>query len=488
MPNIKIADIICTQDRDPGDITSLANSIARLGLLQPIILRGTEDNKYTVIDGRRRFAAVQTLGWTVLPESAYTFSSTFDDQSVIAHAANVERKNLSPSEEVRQLAAMADTHSVQYLAELFGRTPGWIARRLKIAALTSKWLRVLDDPEKAPLWPLDKLALIARQPEAVQKKLSWTIDRNDNWSAKEISDRIKEYNRQISVATFDTADCRKCKNNSATQELLFDDTEAKDGICLNTNCWIKKSLEAVKKTLKDEKLIPIEGKNSGWSDPDTKFAKSVKADCEYQFKEIRAPKKGETANAIIVSGDGIGRRVFAKKWPYNEKKTGGALSAEKQKPKTLKEREQELAQKRNKCALKLLLEFINKDYDQKAWMAKIPEAEKLPDLLLVLHLYGCDGIYTQDFRVRLKPGDIREADIEEVRRKAYQMALCKIRIHLKSETEETLARLNPDAGPAIAKLLRIEPNWEDAKRQSLIDVKEPMSLVEARAKAKSKKG
>ena len=50
----------------------------------------------------------------------------------------------------------------------------------------------------------------------------------------------------------------------------------------------------------------------------------------------------------------------------------------------------------------------------------------------------------------------------------------------------TLAAMSMDAGPAIAKLLRIEARWEDAKTQSIIDVPEPKSLTEARAKAGKK--
>ena len=44
---IQMDKIICTPDRDQGDLTSLANSIQQLGLLQPIILRSNPDGSRT---------------------------------------------------------------------------------------------------------------------------------------------------------------------------------------------------------------------------------------------------------------------------------------------------------------------------------------------------------------------------------------------------------------------------------------------------------
>ena len=73
MPDIPVERIICTPDRDQGDITTLANSIDQVGLLQPILLRPVGD-KFEVVDGRRRFAAMMQLGWTVIPERAFAIA------------------------------------------------------------------------------------------------------------------------------------------------------------------------------------------------------------------------------------------------------------------------------------------------------------------------------------------------------------------------------------------------------------------------------
>jgi ParB family chromosome partitioning protein len=62
---------ILTTNRSKGralcpakEIAKLAQSIKKLGLLNPIIVApASEAGKYEIVIGRRRFLAIQTLGW-----------------------------------------------------------------------------------------------------------------------------------------------------------------------------------------------------------------------------------------------------------------------------------------------------------------------------------------------------------------------------------------------------------------------------------------
>ena len=478
---IPVEDIISRADRDPGDISTLAASIEQLGLLQPIILVKTGTDKYEVIDGRRRFAAINQLSWSMLTEDEYILAPADEDPAVMAHAANVVRKDLTPAEEVRQLAALADTHSVERLAEMFGRTPGWIARRIRIRTLIPDWLKVLDDPEHAPAWTLDKLALIARQSEDVQKKLLRLS--TGLHSVKHIEQCIADLNHRISAAKFDTADCAQCPNNTATENLLFDDCPA-DATCTDETCWIRKTLAMVKAALKKEKLIPIHGDGATYGRKDREYADSIDAEGKWHFETVRPPKKGETANAIIVCGDDIGERVVAVK---RETPAPVSSAPKEKKIRTVKEMEAELSAKRNKRSLQLLHEWITKEYTVEMWMAKIADTETLPHLMIVLGLYGCQGKYTWDSRCSLVPADCQGAEPEKVRANAYAMALGKITLHLKAESERTLGSMSKDAGLAIAMLLRIQDKWNDLRQQAMIEIKEPKSLTEARERKKAAK-
>ena len=481
--DIKIENITCTADRDQGDISTLAASIKRLGLLQPIILRKTGDDKYEVVDGRRRFAAIQQLGWKALGQNNYIkYEIPVDDIKAVAHVANVERKNLTPAEEVRHLAELAETQSVEHLAGLFGHTPGWIARRLKIATLIPDWLKVLDDPELAPLWPLDKLALIARQPECTQKKILWMKNREECFSTAAITKTINEYNHQLSAAAFDIAECAKCRDNTATQELLFDDADAAGGVCLNITCWIKKSLDKVKTILKEEKLIPIDG-HAGYAEPDYKFAEKIKAKSEWEFEKIRAPKKGETANAIIVSGDEIGRRVFA----VERKKTAVAAALIEKKPPTIQEQEATLKQKRNKKALELLREeFLKDDFIEK--MRERTMTNQTEHFLTCLYLWGHKGTMFREYgifeidRKTIKP-DVGLPDF--LTERFYPQIVSMITEQIRHELMGTLSKISPLAGPALCELFKLD--WKTFFAAAVAAVPEPKSLTEARKAQKGAK-
>jgi len=80
--------------RDLGDITALAQSIAEVGLLQPIAV--TFDGH--LIAGERRLRAVQLLGWKTIP---YTLIPINLDQIVRGeYAENTCRKDFTLSEAV----------------------------------------------------------------------------------------------------------------------------------------------------------------------------------------------------------------------------------------------------------------------------------------------------------------------------------------------------------------------------------------------------
>ena len=81
------------------NIAELASTIEQHGLLQPIILREYEDQKYEIIAGERRFRAIQTLKWAELPASV----QTMDDHETASMALieNLQREELTAVEEAQ---------------------------------------------------------------------------------------------------------------------------------------------------------------------------------------------------------------------------------------------------------------------------------------------------------------------------------------------------------------------------------------------------
>lgn len=79
---------------DQTELEELAASIARVGLMQPIVVRRQDDGTYLVVAGERRFRAHEHLGRPTIP--AIVTSGNPDELAVIE---NIQRVNLSPLEE-----------------------------------------------------------------------------------------------------------------------------------------------------------------------------------------------------------------------------------------------------------------------------------------------------------------------------------------------------------------------------------------------------
>lgn len=113
------------------DVTSLAASIERSGLLHPLTVEVIPDG-YLLRAGHRRLKAILLLHWhrvacRVLPDAAA-------GNPTVTFAENLHRKQLSPLEEAQQLADVLATVAggVDEVAELTGRSVQWILNRLDV--------------------------------------------------------------------------------------------------------------------------------------------------------------------------------------------------------------------------------------------------------------------------------------------------------------------------------------------------------------------
>lgn len=85
------------EEQDNGaEIQSLANSISRSGLMQPVVVRETGAGKYELIDGHRRIAAYKQLGLGNIKAIVKPYDER--QAQVFAIVGNLQRKNLSTIE------------------------------------------------------------------------------------------------------------------------------------------------------------------------------------------------------------------------------------------------------------------------------------------------------------------------------------------------------------------------------------------------------
>lgn len=121
---------------DEDALQELADSIAEIGIIQPITLRKMEDGTYQIIAGERRFRASQRVGLKSIP--AYIRTADDDNVMEMALVENIQREDLNSLE-----IALA----YQQLLEQPGMTQEKLSERVgKKRATVTNYLRLLKLP------------------------------------------------------------------------------------------------------------------------------------------------------------------------------------------------------------------------------------------------------------------------------------------------------------------------------------------------------
>ncbi|KIS04364.1 nucleoid occlusion protein [Paucilactobacillus wasatchensis] len=120
---------------EPNAIKELAETIQEHGLLQPIIIREFEPNKYEIIAGERRFRAVSELQWDKIP--AIIEKMNDKETASLALIENLQREQLSSVEEAQAYRSLMElNHLTQTaLAQGMGKSQSAVANKLRLLKL-----------------------------------------------------------------------------------------------------------------------------------------------------------------------------------------------------------------------------------------------------------------------------------------------------------------------------------------------------------------
>ncbi len=162
---------------DLGDIDELAGSIDAFDLLQPVLVRPLPGDRYELIAGHRRFAAVQRLGRQKI--AAVVRQATDDDQAyLLTLAENLAREDLTPSEEAAGLAVLVRRHgwSLRQVGEAIHKSHAYVSQRLRV--FESEDLREPVLEEKLSISAAEELLRVPpeRRPALVEQAVRerWT--------------------------------------------------------------------------------------------------------------------------------------------------------------------------------------------------------------------------------------------------------------------------------------------------------------------------
>ncbi len=123
---------------DLGDVKGLADSIASVGLLNPLTVRLHDDGTMELVAGFRRYAALQRLGDDGPDRIAVSVLDAADDGGRLTAqlVENLQREDLTPVAEARGLAELVElVGGKRAAAAAVGRSAGHVSKRLALLQL-----------------------------------------------------------------------------------------------------------------------------------------------------------------------------------------------------------------------------------------------------------------------------------------------------------------------------------------------------------------
>ncbi|MBM4192923.1 MAG: ParB/RepB/Spo0J family partition protein [Gemmatimonadetes bacterium] len=172
---------------DPRELAELERSISANGLLQPILVR-PRGNRFEIVAGERRFRAVQSLGWTVVPAQIRELSD--QDVLTLALVENLQRADLNPIEEAEGYQQLMSRYDLtqQQVADIVARDRSTIANVLRLLSLPDT---VLGMVRRGELNLGQARALLgARSPSAMASLAERIV--SEGWTVREIERRVRE--------------------------------------------------------------------------------------------------------------------------------------------------------------------------------------------------------------------------------------------------------------------------------------------------------
>jgi ParB family transcriptional regulator, chromosome partitioning protein len=120
---------------DDEKIEELSRTIHIHGIIQPIVVRQFETEKYEIIAGERRWRAMKKLGWDTVPAIVKNMSDT--ETASVALIENLQREELSPIEEAIAYGKLLELHNLtqEALAQRLGKGQSTVANKLRLLKL-----------------------------------------------------------------------------------------------------------------------------------------------------------------------------------------------------------------------------------------------------------------------------------------------------------------------------------------------------------------
>jgi ParB family chromosome partitioning protein len=175
---------------DEEALQELADSIAEIGIIQPITLRELENGRYQIIAGERRWRASQKAGLLSIP--AYIRTANDENVMEMALIENIQRQDLNSIEIALAYQHLIDAYNLtqERLSERVGKKRATVANYLRLLKLPAPVQVAIQNHN---IDTGHARALLALDNPKAQLKLFKEIQ-DKGYSVRQVEDIIKNIN------------------------------------------------------------------------------------------------------------------------------------------------------------------------------------------------------------------------------------------------------------------------------------------------------
>jgi len=126
-------------------LKELAKSIEKNGVIQPVIVRKKDKNKYELIAGERRITAAELAGLEKIP--AIVREAENMQMLSLAIIENIQRENLNPIDEAHGYERLVNEFGLKHqkIADLVGKSRVAISNTLRLLQLSDEILKYMEE-------------------------------------------------------------------------------------------------------------------------------------------------------------------------------------------------------------------------------------------------------------------------------------------------------------------------------------------------------
>jgi len=173
---------------DEKGLEELASSIARHGVLQPVLVEPTREGKYKLLIGERRLKAAEKAGLSQVPAVVLDEPLRSDEALEARLVENLQREGLDPLDEAEAYAALREMGvKLSAIARRIGKSRPYVSKRMRLLRLHPAIRR---DVREGAITPGHSQALLRLEPEQ-QLSLAEQV-KAENLSVRETRHRVRE--------------------------------------------------------------------------------------------------------------------------------------------------------------------------------------------------------------------------------------------------------------------------------------------------------